>query len=246
MHTKLDPDDDLEIPEFDFTNAIRPGRIDCKSGGKTEICLEGTVEYQLRLLPSTKVIGRFISTLDAWPAIIAAARSGRSPRTLSLDAIGRGGERWHMAAGPFLVRSAELNNGGPHPNGTWPDEDDRPDTSLLDWSKAVIGRRARKPGEKTEVFIDGAVGYALRLIPSNKVLARFESTLDAWPVIIATVEGGRSPRTLSLDWVAADGFTGSISAGPRLERWARHSNGEPYPYADTFTSLPPDSEERTA
>jgi hypothetical protein len=105
-----------------------------------------------------------------------------------------------------------------------------PDVSGLDWSKAEVGRRARKPGEKTEICIDGAIGYSLRLIPSNKILARFDSTLDAWPVIIATVAGGRSPRTLSLDWNGADGRGGSISAGPRLERWARLNNGEPHPY----------------
>lgn len=101
----------------------------------------------------------------------------------------------------------------------------------FEWSKAEIGRYARKPGEKTEICIDGAIGYSLRLIPSNKILARFDSTLEAWPVIIATVEGGRSPRTLSLDWNGADGKSGSISAGPRLERWARHNNGERHPYA---------------
>ena len=89
---------------------------------------------------------------------------------------------------------------------------------------------ARKPGEKTEICIDGAIGYALRLIPSNKILARFESTLEAWPVIIATVEGGRSARTLSLDAILADGGSGSISAGPRLEGFARLNNGEPHPY----------------
>lgn len=102
----------------------------------------------------------------------------------------------------------------------------------FEWSKAEIGRYARKPGEKTEICIDGAIGYSLRLIPSNKILARFDSTLEAWPVIIATVEGGRSPRTLSLDWNGADGKSGSVSAGPRLERWARHNNGESHPYAD--------------
>jgi hypothetical protein len=91
-------------------------------------------------------------------------------------------------------------------------------------------RFARKPGEKTEIGIDGAIAYELRLIPSNKTLARFTSTLDAWPAIIATVESGRSPRTLSLDWVRADGTRGSISAGPRLFRWARHNNGEPREY----------------
>ena len=94
-------------------------------------------------------------------------------------------------------------------------------------TKAEVGRFARKPGEKTEIFVDGAVGYALRLIPSNKILARFASTLEAWPVIIATVEAGRSPRTLSLDFQDEAGHWKSVSAGPRLERWARHNNGEP-------------------
>jgi hypothetical protein len=111
-----------------------------------------------------------------------------------------------------------------------------PDVSQLDWSKAIVGRRARKRGEKTEVFIDGAVAYQLRLIPSNKVLARFESTLEAWPVIIATVEGGRSPRTLALDAILVDGRTARVSAGPRIERWARYNNGEPNPYADLWTT----------
>ena len=101
----------------------------------------------------------------------------------------------------------------------------------IDFSIPPLPNRfARKPGEKTEIRIDGAVAYVLRLIPSNKILARFTSTLEAWPAIIATVEGGRSPRTLSLDWQSADGTTRSISAGPRLERWARHSNGEPVEY----------------
>lgn len=133
------------------------------------------------------------------------------------------------------------------------DDEARPDTSHLDWSRGTIGgppedtnpaedleipefdlskvelipnRRTRSPGEKTEICIDGAIGYSLRLLPSNKILARFDSTLEAWPVIIATLEGGRSPRTLSLDWNGADGRGGSISAGPRLEGWARRNNGE--------------------
>jgi hypothetical protein len=114
-------------------------------------------------------------------------------------------------------------------------DDIRPDTSQFDWSKAEIGRRARKPGEKTEIFVDGAVAYQLRLIPSNKVIAHFATTLEAWPAIISTVEGGRSPRTLSLDWVLADGRSGSISAGPRLARWARYNNGEPHPYENRAT-----------
>ena len=105
-----------------------------------------------------------------------------------------------------------------------------PDVSGVDWSKAEVGRYAKAPGEKTEIGIDGAVGYSLRLIPSNRILARFESTLQAWPVIIRTIEGGRSPRTLSLDWNGDDGRSGSICAGLGLEGFARANNGEPHPY----------------
>lgn len=120
-----------------------------------------------------------------------------------------------------------------------PDPDDeRPDTSHLDWSKAVVGPHPRQPGEKSEFFLDGAVGYQLRLIPSNKVLARFESTLAAWPVIIDTIEGGRSPRTLALDAILADGRAVLVSAGPRIEMWARYNNGEPNPYGDLWTATP--------
>ena len=117
---------------------------------------------------------------------------------------------------------------------------DDPDLEIpdFDFSRPTLPNRvAVKPGEKTEICVDGAVGYALRLIPSNKVLARFASTLEAWPVIIATVEAGRSPRTLSLDWLDADGRFESVSAGPRLERWARLNNGEPHPCADR--AVPP-------
>lgn len=111
---------------------------------------------------------------------------------------------------------------------------ERPDTSKLDWSEAKGSPHPRKPGEKSEFFLDGAVGYQLRLIPSNKVLARFESTLEAWPVIIATIEGGRSPRTLALDAILTDGTVVMVSAGPRIEMWARYNNGEPNPYSDLW------------
>jgi len=117
-------------------------------------------------------------------------------------------------------------------------DDGRPDTSHLDWSKAEVSPHPRKPGEKSEFFLEGAVGYQLRLIPSNKVLARFETTLEAWPVIIETVEGGRSPRTLALDAIFTDGTVGLVSAGPRIEMWARYNNGEPNPYGDLWAAEP--------
>ena len=102
------------------------------------------------------------------------------------------------------------------------------DLSTVEWRPNPF---AKRPGEKTEIFIDGAVAYQLRLIPSNKVLGRFRSTLEAWPAIIAATESGRSPRTLSLDWVGNDGAFESVSAGPRLEGWARRNNGEDAEYA---------------
>ena len=113
-------------------------------------------------------------------------------------------------------------------------DDERPDTSHLDWSKAKGSPHPRKPDEKSEFFLDGAVGYQLRLIPSNKVLARFDTTLEGWPVIIATIERGRSPRTLALDAILTEGTVLMVSAGPRLEMWARWSNGEPSRYADLW------------
>ena len=69
MRTKLDPDDEFFIPEIDFSKVeLLPNALARKPGEKTEICLDGAIEYQVRLIPSTKVIGRFVSTLDAWPA----------------------------------------------------------------------------------------------------------------------------------------------------------------------------------
>jgi len=113
------------------------------------------------------------------------------------------------------------------------DPDDEFSIPEFDFSGGTLPNPfARKPGEKTEICVNGAVGYALRLIPSNRVLARFDTTLDAWPVIIATIEGGRSPRTLALDAVMPDGSQGLISAGPRMETWARFNNGEPNRHSD--------------
>jgi hypothetical protein len=109
------------------------------------------------------------------------------------------------------------------------------DFSKVEW---VPNPRPRQPGEKTEIFVDGAVGYRLRLIPSNRELARFETTLEAWPVIIEIIERGRSPRTLAFDAFMADGRPVLVSAGPRLEMWSRYNNGEPNPYSDLWAREP--------
>jgi len=84
------------------------------------------------------------------------------------------------------------------------------------------GPRFRGP---VEIRIDGAVGYALRLIPSNKPLGRFKSTLEAWPAVVDALDSGRAARTLALDWHLKDGSVGQLAAGQILESIARSSHG---------------------
>ena len=47
----------------------------------------------------------------------------------------------------------------------------------FDFSRARLANRRRSP-EGFAIAIDGAVGYSLRLIPSNKILGRFVSTRE--------------------------------------------------------------------
>jgi len=89
------------------------------------------------------------------------------------------------------------------------------------------GRHASPSRDGFGIVIDGAVGYSLRLIPSNKILGRFASTHDAWPAVIAAVEAGRAPRMLVLDWHGADGSSGPVSSGVTLEYLARSGLGLP-------------------
>ena len=96
------------------------------------------------------------------------------------------------------------------------------------------GRRPERPIEEFGIVIDGAVGYSLRLIPSNKILDRFPSTHEAWPAVIAAIEAGRSPRMLVLDWHGADGSHGRVSSGITLEYLARSGLALP---ADHLRSL---------
>jgi len=90
-----------------------------------------------------------------------------------------------------------------------------------------VGRDARLSTDGFGIVIDGAIGYSLRLIPSNKILGRFASTHDAWPAVIAAVEAGRSPRMLVLDWHGASGSHGRVASGITLEYLARTGLGLP-------------------
>lgn len=94
-----------------------------------------------------------------------------------------------------------------------------------DFSKGELGRYSRRPGEGLDIRIDGAIGYSLRLIPSNKVVGRFSSTFDAWPAVLAEIERGIPAKCLVLDWHWANGRRGQVSSGRLLVSVARSGLG---------------------
>ena len=94
----------------------------------------------------------------------------------------------------------------------------------FDFSRARLVNRPRSP-EGFGIVIDGAVGYSLRLIPSNKILGRFTSTREAWPAVLAAVERGLPAGCLVLDWHWANGRRGRVSSGRLLVSTARSGLG---------------------
>ena len=105
--------------------------------------------------------------------------------------------------------------------------DDEPDLERVefDFSRATRAKGPRFP-EGFEIRIDDATGYSLRLIPSNKVLARFTSTRDAWPLVMAEIEHGIPARCLVLDAHFADGERERVGSGRILEATARAGIGQ--------------------
>jgi hypothetical protein len=105
-------------------------------------------------------------------------------------------------------------------------DDGNPDfADILESGKVEIGRYARMEADGFGIVIDGAVGYSLRLIPSNKILGRFATTREAWPVVLAAVERGMPARCLILDWHWANGRRGRVSSGRLLVSTARSGLG---------------------
>jgi hypothetical protein len=94
----------------------------------------------------------------------------------------------------------------------------------FDFTRARLVNRPRSP-EGFGIVIDGAVGYSLRLTPSNKILGRFASTREAWPAVLAAVERGMPAKCLVLDWHWADGRRGRVSSGRLLVLTARSGLG---------------------
>jgi hypothetical protein len=105
--------------------------------------------------------------------------------------------------------------------------DDNSDVERVefDFSRATRAKGPRFP-EGFEIRIDDATGYSLRLIPSNKILGRFTSTRDAWPVVIAEIERGIPARCLVLDAHFADGDRERVGSGRILDYTARAGIGK--------------------
>jgi hypothetical protein len=106
------------------------------------------------------------------------------------------------------------------------DDDDGEIPEILDFGGF---RRANGPlfPDGFEIQIDDAIGYQLRLIPSNKIVGRFSSTRDAWPVVQAELGRGIPARCLVLDALFADGDRYRVSSGRILEATARAGLGQP-------------------
>ena len=95
----------------------------------------------------------------------------------------------------------------------------------LETGRFEVGHYARRDEEGFDIVIDGAVGYSLRLIPSGKVLGRYSSAHEAWPVIVAQIERGMPAKCLVLDWHRADGSRGKVGSGRVLASIARSGIG---------------------
>lgn len=106
------------------------------------------------------------------------------------------------------------------------DGDDLDIPEIVDFSGFRRATGPRFP-DGFEIQIDDAIGYQLRLIPSNKIVGRFSSTRDAWPVVLSERARGIPARCLILDALFADGDRYRVSSGRILEVTARDGLGQP-------------------
>ena len=105
-------DDDLDIPEIvDFTGFRRAAGPRFPNG--FEIKIDDAIGYQLRLIPSNKIVGRFASTRDAWPVVQSELARGIPARCLVLDALFADGDRYRVTSGRILEVTARDGLGQP-------------------------------------------------------------------------------------------------------------------------------------
>jgi hypothetical protein len=104
MHTNVD--DEFDIPEVTDFSGFRPSPHRRRQGEPREIIVDGATGYSLRLIPSNKVVGRFASTTEAWPAVIAELERGIPARCLVLDCHLEEGRRGRVGSGRLLALAA--------------------------------------------------------------------------------------------------------------------------------------------
>lgn len=112
-----DEDADLERAEFDFSRARLVNRPISSEG--FGIAIDGAVEYSLRLTPSNKILGRFATTREAWPAVLEAVERGLPAKCLILDWHWANGRQGRVSSGRSLVSTARSGLGLDAPGRTW-------------------------------------------------------------------------------------------------------------------------------
>ena len=100
----------------DFADILESGKVEIGRYARMEaagfgIVIDGAVEYSLRLIPSNKILGRFASTREAWPAVLAAVERGMPPKCLVLDWHWANGRRGRVSSGRLLVSTARSGLG---------------------------------------------------------------------------------------------------------------------------------------
>jgi hypothetical protein len=91
-------DDDPAFPEIvDFSGFRRA--TGPRFPGGFEIQIDDATGYAVRLIPSSRTVGRFSSTRDAWPVVEAELARGIPARCLVLDALFENGERRKVSSG---------------------------------------------------------------------------------------------------------------------------------------------------
>jgi hypothetical protein len=100
----------------DFADILESGKVEIGRYARIEadgfgIVIDGPVGYSLRLIPSNKVLGRFPSTHEAWPAVLAAVERGIPARCLILDWHWADGRRGRVSSGRLLVLTARSGLG---------------------------------------------------------------------------------------------------------------------------------------
>jgi hypothetical protein len=100
----------------DFADILESGKVEYGRYASMEadgfgIVIDGAIEYSLRLIPSNMILGRFASTREAWPAVLAAVERGMPAKCLVLDWHWANGRRGRVSSGRMLVSTARSGLG---------------------------------------------------------------------------------------------------------------------------------------